>query len=245
MNTLVRITLALTFILLGTTDGISQKWGNKGKVKGNGNVTTKTVSTSDYDAVEVAGFMDVVLKSGQEGTITVVTDDNVHEYVEIESNGGTLTIKIKNHVSISSSKGIKITVPFKDLNRVKLSGSGSIKGNDIIESDTFEAGVTGSGDVELHINASTLDAKVTGSGDLELRGNARDLEVKVTGSGDFEGADLSSDNAQAYVSGSGDIKINARTSIKARVTGSGGIQYSGNPAKSDTKVSGSGKIRSM
>jgi hypothetical protein len=232
-------------IFIGMVEGIAQNWGNNAKVKGNGDITTVTVTTSNYDAVEVAGFMDVILESGSEGTITVTTDANVQPYVIVESDGNVLTIKIKNHISINSSKGIKITVPFSDLSGVKLSGSGSIKGDDTIKTDAFEASVTGSGDVELKVAANTLDAKVTGSGDLELSGSAKDLEVKVTGSGDFEGANLSSDNTQAYVSGSGDIEVNAKNSIKARITGSGGIKYSGNPAKSDTKVSGSGKIRSM
>ena len=245
MNTLVRLTLTFTMIFLGSVEGIAQKWGKNAKITGNGNITTVSVSTSDYDAVEVAGFMDVILESGAEGKITVTTDENVQPYVIVESNGGLLTIKIKNHISIKTNKGIKITVPFSDLNKVKLSGSGSIKGNDTIKTDSFDASVTGSGDVILKVAANTLDAKVTGSGDLELSGSATDLEVKVTGSGDFVGGDLSSENTQAYVSGSGDIEVNAKNSIKARITGSGGIKYSGNPAKSDTKVSGSGKIQSM
>jgi hypothetical protein len=46
------------------------------------------------------------------------------------------------------------------------------------------------------------------------------------------------------VSGSGDADVYASNSLKARVNGSGDIDYSGNPNTSDTKVLGSGSISS-
>ena len=77
-----------------------------------------------------------------------------------------------------------------------------------------------------------------------ISGDTQNLEVSVTGSGDFRGFDLTSQNTEVNVSGSGDAKVVAKSSIKARVNGSGDIEYRGNPAKSDTKTSGSGDITS-
>ena len=79
---------------------------------------------------------------------------------------------------------------------------------------------------------------------MTLTGSVNELEVKVSGSGDFMGNGLKSNNTQAYVSGSGDIEVNATKSLKARVNGSGDIEYSGSPETSDTKVLGSGSISS-
>ncbi len=240
MKKLIHYSLAIALTLLTYNDGFAQFK----KVKGNGNVTTKTHSTSDYHKIDVVGFMDVKLEKGTEGTITVKTDENIHEYLSIDSNNGVLKIKIKNNVNISTKKGLHITVPFKDIDNVSLTGSGDVITDDQIKSDQFEVEVTGSGDMVLDVNANRIDAKVTGSGDIKLIGSATELEIKVTGSGDFDGGSLISQNVEAYVSGSGDARVVAKKSIKARVNGSGEINYSGNPGTSDTKVMGAGDISS-
>tara|TARA_B110000459_G_scaffold50182_1_gene56038 strand:+ start:310 stop:1035 length:726 start_codon:yes stop_codon:yes gene_type:complete len=240
MKKLLHYSLAIAVTLLTYTNSSAQFK----KVRGSGNVTTKTHSTSDYHKVDLVGFMDVKLEKGTEGTITVKTDDNIHEYVSIESNKGVLKIKIKNNIHISTKKGLYITVPFSDLDNVSLTGSGDVLTSSQIKSDQFEAELTGSGDMILDVDSNIIDAKVTGSGDLKIIGSTTHLEIKVIGSGDFDGDSLNSQNVQAYVSGSGNARVVAKNSIKARINGSGDINYSGNPGTSDTKVMGSGDISS-
>ncbi len=240
MKSILKYTLAIaTTLFFFNTSQAQFK-----KIKGNGDITTKTHQTSDYNEIKVVGFMDVKLESGTEGAITVTTDKNIQEYIVIESKNGVLTIKVKNKVNIQSKKGVHVTVPFKDLNKVSLTGSGDVLTSNTIKSDSFEVELTGSGDVILDVNSATIDAKITGSGDLKLSGKATDLEVKVTGSGDFTGKSLVSKNTQVYVSGSGDASVYASKSLKARVNGSGDIVYSGNPETTDNKVMGSGDIES-
>lgn len=242
MNTLVKITLAFTFIIFSISETYAQ-WGNT-KVVGNGDVTTKTISTESYDKIKAVGSMDVHLVRGNEGNITIKTDSNLHEYIIVELKENALVVRTKKNTSLKTKKGIHVTIPFEEIDGVSLVGSGDIDSRDTIKSDTFDVAVTGSGDVILAVEANTLDAKVTGSGDMTLSGKTRQLEVKVSGSGDFMGNAMISENTQAYVSGSGDAEVNATKSLKARVNGSGDIEYSGNPDTSDTKVSGSGSITS-
>ena len=240
MNRLFKFALALSIAIMGTGDTFAQ-WSNK-KVVGNGNVTTKTVNTGSYDAVKGIGSMDVHLKKGAEGTITVKTDDNLQEYIVVEVENNTLKIRTKKNYNLKTKKGIHVYVPFDDISEVSLTGSGDIDTEDPIESDNLEIKVTGSGDVALEVAATTVDATVTGSGDIVVTGTTTNLDVRVTGSGDFDGDGLRSENTEATVSGSGDASVYASKWLKARVHGSGDIQYDGNPDKRDTKVSGSGSI---
>jgi hypothetical protein len=243
MKTILKMTLAITFLLMNVSLINAQVFGNK-KITGNNNVITKTVTTSDYDAISVTGSMDVELVSGNEGSIEVTTDENLHEYLVIESKDGTLKIKTKKNVSLRTKKGIHITVPFNDISDLTLTGSGDIITKSTIKTSDFDVSLTGSGDIIIDVEADEIDAKVTGSGDLKMAGRVTDFEVKVTGSGDFKGSELTSTNTQVYVSGSGSAKVNASSRIKARVNGSGDVRYSGNPEFSDTKVMGSGTIKS-
>lgn len=236
--------IVLLTALLFVSFAQAQLWGSK-KIKGNGNVTTITRSTSDYDAIHCAGWMDFILVKGNEGNLKIEGESNLLDYIITEVDHGELIIKTKNGINLKPSfnKTIKITIPFKDIEKVTLSGSGDVlTKNATINANDFEVRVSGSGDIDLDVAANSIEAKVTGSGDLTLIGKTNNLKASVTGSGDFHGYKLEADNTEARVTGSGDVEVVSNNTLVARVTGSGDIEYRGNPNKEDTKVTGSGSI---
>ena len=235
---LMLFTAALLFV-----SASHAQWGNK-KVKGNGNITTETRSTGEYDGIKCAGSFDYILVAGEEGKITLEGESNLLEYVVTEVKDGNLIIKTEKRVNLRTSwnKTIKVTIPFEDISKVSLSGSGDLWTEDTIKTKNFDASLAGSGDIILDVEASSVVCRVSGSGDLTLKGNTNDLEAKLAGSGDIHAFGLQANNTIASVAGSGDIEIVSNTSLKARVAGSGDIEYKGNPSKEDTKVSGSGSI---
>jgi hypothetical protein len=234
--------IVLIAALLSFTVSQAQ-WGGK-KIKGNGNTTTVTRSTSDYDTVDCAGSFDYILVAGTEGRIIIEGESNLLEYIITEVNNGKLLIKTEQGKNLNPSKNktIKITIPFKDIDAVSLSGSGDLWNEDQINSDDFEATLSGSGDVILNIQSKNTSGSISGSGDLTIKGATQNLSARVTGSGDFHGFGLISKNTDVSVTGSGDAEVVCTGQLKARVTGSGDIEYKGNPAKEDSKVTGSGSI---
>jgi len=219
------------------------QWGKS--IKGNGNMTTVTRTTSDYDGVKCAGSFDYVLVEGTEGNITIEGEENLIEYIITEIQNGALVVKVKNDVNLKTSrnKSIKITIPFKEIENVSLAGSGDLWNDNVLASDNLDISLTGSGDIILNIKASKTKASITGSGDVTLKGTSNKLEASVTGSGDFYGFDLEVNDTDVSVTGSGDAKVVCNENLKARVTGSGDIMYKGNPKTEDTKVAGSGSIK--
>lgn len=237
--------LFFTAILFSITSVNAQWWSND-RVKGNGDMVTKNRSVSSYDKVSLVGSMDVDLVRGNEGELKIEAESNLQQYITTGVKNGVLKISVEKGVSISPSgnKGIKVTVPFEDLEGVALTGSGDIQSLDQIKSPDFETQVTGSGNLKLNLNVRDLSSSITGSGDTELRGNAETFSCKVTGSGDFNAFDLKAGKVDASVSGSGDIEVTAMEELKARVSGSGDIIYQGNPQKQDFKTAGSGSVTS-
>ena len=229
--------------LLISTMAHAQWWGSKG-VKGNGKMTTETRTTSDYDGIRCAGSMDYILVAGDEGKITLEGEENLLKYIVTEIKNGQLVVKVEKGVNLKPSWGktIKITIPFKDIENVSLAGSGDLWNEDTIRSENLDVSLAGSGDIVLDIESQNVKGSIAGSGDLTLKGSTEDLEARVAGSGDFHGFELESDNTVVSIAGSGDAKVVSNVSLKARVAGSGDIEYRGNPAKEDTKVSGSGSI---
>ena len=214
------------------------------KEKGNGNMTSITRTTADYEAILCSGFMDFELVKGTEGSIIIEGEANLLEYIITEVKDNKLIVKTKDRVNLkpSPNKDIKITIPFQDIDEVSLSGSGDLWSKHIIISTDLEVSLSGSGDVTLILKADTLKCDLTGSGDIKLKGSTNNLEATLTGSGDINASSLTSNYTDVSVTGSGDADVVSNISLKARVTGSGNIEYSGNPEKEDTKVSGSGSI---
>ena len=214
--------ILLTLVMCSSTMN-AQWWGSK-KVNGNGNMVTDTRNTSSYDEVTLVGSIDVQIIPGTEGKLKVEAESNLQEYILTEVKDGKLKISVEKDVSLNPSRNmtIRVTVPVETINSLYLTGSGDISNTGILKAKELKIGVTGSGDIDLNVEARELWGSITGSGDIRLNGKAQDFKCKVTGSGDFQ--------------------VYASRSLKARVSGSGDISYKGNPEKQDFKTAGSGDI---
>ncbi|WP_340198897.1 head GIN domain-containing protein [Ascidiimonas sp. W6] len=237
-----KLTTLVLILFLGTSLH-AQWWGND-KVKGNGNVTTETRNTGEYDGISSAGFMNIVLVSGTEGNITIKGESNLLEYIETEVSGNNLNIKVKKGYNLkpSSGKQVIITIPVKGISKLSLAGSGTIISETTLESDDFKLSVAGSGNLKTSIEADNIKASVAGSGNITLSGKAGNMKLSIAGSGNLNATEMKVTNINASIAGSGNAKIHCDGSIKARIAGSGNLKYSGNPTLEDTKSVGSGKV---
>lgn len=214
--------------------------------------TTQTFAKSIEDrhltgfhAVNVSGSFDVIITQGPTESVKVEAPADVIREVLTDVKGGTLNIHNKDHVSwgnIFGNKKIVVYVSIKDVTGISLTGSGDVSFKGGINANSLRIQLTGSGDLGGRINAKYLEGSVTGSGDVKLSGHADDQKVNVTGSGDYTAGDLSTINTMVSVGGSGDASVNASESLKASVTGSGDIHYSGHPKNVAKSKTGSGDI---
>ncbi|MCK0124702.1 DUF2807 domain-containing protein [Gelidibacter sp. F2691] len=237
----MKTTIFCVLAIVMTTGIQAQK-----KIKGNGVMTSLDRSTTDYDAVSFAGAFDYVLVAGKEGEIIVEGEENLLNYIRTEVKNGTLVVKTEDgiHLQPSQNKTIKVMVPFEALSAVAMAGSGDLWTKHPISSKHLNVSLAGSGDVKLDVATTSLKAKVAGSGDLFLSGNTTALEVNLAGSGDFKGFELDANDTTVTIAGSGTVEVVSQERLKARVTGSGNVTYKGNPSSKDTKVTGSGTIKS-
>ncbi|MES2428648.1 MAG: head GIN domain-containing protein [Bacteroidota bacterium] len=214
--------------------------------------TTQTFAKSIEDrhltgfhAVNVSGSFDVIITQGSTESVRVEAPADVIREVLTDVKGGTLNIYNKNHVSwgnIFGNKKIVVYVSIKDVTGISLTGSGDVSFKGGINANNLRIQLTGSGDLGGRVNAKYLEGSVTGSGDVKLSGHADDQKVNVTGSGDYTAGDLTTINTMVSVGGSGDAAVNASESLKASVTGSGDIHYSGHPKNVAKSKTGSGDI---
>lgn len=239
MKLLKSITV-LAFLLSASTS--CAQWNKWQKVKGDGNITTTTRSTGDYNGLKAAGPMDFKLVEGKEGEISIKGDANLMEYIVTEIKDGKLIVKEKDGYNLKPTQTIVVTVPYESIESVSLAGSGDIENSGTINAEDFKVSLAGSGDINLRVNSDSLESKIAGSGDIELSGSTKNLMTKIAGSGDFDGKQLESVNVTAKITGSGSANVVCNGELKVRITGSGDVNYSGKPTNKDTKVTGSGSV---
>jgi len=240
-NRFLKLGLSTVIALVFLTNCDAQK---NERVKGDGNVINETREVGNFDKMGVSGSFDINLIKGKEGKIEIKIEKNLLPYLITDVENGKLKIKWKKGTNINTNRGVQLIVYFESLNGVAISGSSNIVSKDVIKSDNFEVAVSGSGDISLNLDTNKTEARVSGSGDLDFRGSSDEFSASVSGSGDIAAVELQTNSADVKISGSGGMTISVSDNLYARVSGSGGIKYRGNPKIEDIKVSGSGKISS-
>ena len=220
--------------------------GGIGAVMGDG-VITDTIVPLDgsFDRIVSQGSFDVIISNEPSDSLLFQLDENLMTYVDlnVRISGSTLYLSTQNITQSISPTVFRFHVGTTGLHAVNLTGSGSIRGDGILRADHFEAGVTGSGDVNLEVDiAGDLNAAVGGSGELVLRGSAAYVNISVSGSGTADLREVPVQNAEVRVTGSGDAHVRAAEDLRATVAGSGDIFYHGAPANVTRSVTGSGSI---
>jgi hypothetical protein len=91
--------LLLLILVVAFTAGITaQNWGNRKRIKGNGDTTTQERKVSSFSGIQACCSFNVEVRKGAPG-IRVEAESNLQEYVKTEVSGGRLTIGFKNNVN--------------------------------------------------------------------------------------------------------------------------------------------------
>jgi hypothetical protein len=163
-----------------------------------------------------------------------------------EVSGGKLVIK-KENWRMNLNERVTVTITMPEINGLGVSGSGRAEIRDDVNASELSLSVSGSGRLyTTDMALSNLDCSISGSGDIIIggEGNAKTADISISGSGNYSGERLKIGSADVRISGSGNCTCNVTESLKGTVSGSGNVTYYGNAAKIDTRVSGSGHVRS-
>lgn len=237
-----KLNALLILILSISINTQAQSWWSSKKVRGNGNVITKTRTIDKFDRVSVGGSFNVVLVQGKEGKVTIEGEENIIPYLETFVKNDKLKIKFKDNTNIRTTKKLTVTVAFEDVEGISLGGSGNVEVTSEIKGEDVDFNIGGSGNIRAKVATKNAKASIGGSGNIKLEGTTTNFKASIAGSGNIKAYDLRAENLKASIAGSGDVHIYATKKIKASVVGSGSVYYKGNPKYIDTKSVGSGDV---
>jgi hypothetical protein len=234
---IIRLIAAVAILL--TISSSSQAQYRK-TVYGNNKVLTKERKAGSFDALRVSSGIDVYLRQGNKESITVETDENLHEYILTEIDGGVL--RVYTEVNIRDAGEKKVFVTMKDIKSVKVSSAGDVIGESAIRSDEMELSASSAGDIKMEVYARELDIDISSSGDMTISGEADILEADLSSAGNLNAYNLKVREADVSVSSAGDADINVTERLRARSSSAGDINYKGNPKHVDAHSSSAGSV---
>lgn len=183
---------------------------------------------------------EVFLTKGETPSLTIIAAENLMEHISIRNSGQDIIIKQDCCIKAQRSD-IQIIITLPRLNTLEVSGSGMILVEDAFESETMHLAISGSGSIQGPLSGEELQVGISGSGRVEINGEFYHQRVAISGSGEARNANVLSQEAQVFISGSGNAFVHAAQKIKVVISGSGNTYYYGLPQVSST-ISGTGSV---
>jgi Putative auto-transporter adhesin, head GIN domain len=210
-------------------------------VQGSGTITTVAVAVAGFGRVLLAGQGEVAIALGTAPGLTIETDDNLHEYIEVEVDDNTLVISTRDGFTLDPSDEITYRVVAVSFDTLELSGSGRITAP-ALTAATMDVTLSGSGDIRFGaIDVGDFSVDIPGSGVVSASGTGLNGDLTVSGSGSIAAADLALERATVLISGSGTADVWVRDELDVTVSGSGTVSYFGSP-RLEESVTGSGSV---
>ena len=219
----------MTILLAGCADGTYQ---------------TRTEDVSGFNRIRVETFGEVIIKQGDEESLSIEAPRDYLRYITTEVDDETLVISTRRGFLGGPIYKVTYTITVKDLEEVSLSGAGAVKIFELV-GDHFEVNLTGAGSVEIdELAADSLEVNLASAGAIVIAGEADSQKVDISGVGSYEAGDLRSNDAEILLTGAGSAVVWVEDSLDVTVSGVGSVSYFGENPKVTQNVSGVGSVNS-
>jgi len=232
----IRLSLVLLCVL-----GISSCIISNGR-RGNGKITKQDRTVSEFNSIMVNGVFNVFLKQSDVNSVSVEADENLQDLIEVNANGGVLTLDLKTHENISKSSKMNIYVSFKNLKDLNIDGVGDLDCENRLNVDQLVVVTSGVGKTHLNLNCRTLALKSNGVGDVRLVGSAEVATIHNEGVGAIKAAEFIVQDLNVTNTGVGNCDVDAEKQITIENSGVGNVKHSGNAIVSMQKNDGVGSV---
>ena len=240
--------LSFALVALFTCMALQQALAFPPIVIGNAKFKRQTQEIKNFKAIAAAGPIDVIVTLGNTESLRLEGDEDVLATIVTEVKGDVLIIRPKTSWkswdSMYKNKKITAYVSAKTLKSLTMSGSGTLKVNELLKGQSLTTTLSGSGSINVKIEVANYTGIISGSGNLNISGNTIDADVNISGSGSFGKKDFYTQELDAKISGSGSVYASVQSKIDAVISGSGNVNYLGNP-KVESTIIGSGSVKKM
>jgi len=200
-----------------------------------------------FDAIDVGGSVDLVVRQGSEFRVTVTAEDGELADLVTEVDRGTLQIHHKQQQQRSlfgfnrvGDYEVDVTLP--RLRALDAHGGVDVRVDGTISGERLEIDASGAADLNLAVDVTELEVNTSGGSDITLVGSATRFNARSSGGSDLMANGMTVESADIRSSGGSDVMLDVTDSLVAHASGGSDIVYSGNPAAVDVHSSGGADV---
>ena len=198
-----------------------------------GNIVQQEVIVSSFEKIVVNRDIELIIKEGQEYTVTIETGENLLNDVLATVVDNELQLSDYNSCNYVRDYGItKVYVTAPNITEIRNSSQYEVSSNGVLTysnltliSEDFNApGSFTVGDFRLQINNDKLRVVSNNISSFYITGTVNSLFVGFyAGAGRFEGENLIAQNVDVFHRGSNDMVVNPQISLTGELRGTGNL----------------------
>ena len=203
--------------LLTTVSANAQK-EEKETIEGNGNLVTRDVPVSSFEALKASGVYELKLSQDGKETVKIEADENLQQYFTVRNEGNTLVIDMKGlkNKNLKNKNKMRVYVSFKKLNALHLSTVGSVAAEKELNFADLEINNASVGKVQLNLTANSVRFKNSSVGSVHLAGKAQNAVFTNSGVGSLDAGSFVVQTMNIDNSGVGGATVNAEKELKVK-----------------------------
>ena len=233
---------ALIIILLSiTTFIVFLKYNfERDCIEGNGIAVEKEYKLQHFNGVSSNNPVHVEIKQDSIQKVTIVTDENIIESMDLAVKDEILSIGRKN--CIRGMDHIKIKIYMDTLTKIDLNSGGTLKSDGILRGKSLDAHVSSGSNLEINMVYSQLNCSLSAGAQAWFVGKADNMNAELSSGSQLKTSELETKNCKVNV-GSGSIaNVNVSGELNTEAKSGGIIRYSGNPAKLNINTNSGGSV---
>ncbi|NNC70915.1 MAG: hypothetical protein HKN90_08855 [Flavobacteriaceae bacterium] len=195
----------LVFILLVSFSAMSQS-----KIKGNRVVTNEEQSLDYFTKLEVNDKIKLILKQGNQNSLEVEADENLHEVLDADVKNSVLTLSLNKR--ITRSKRFSITLNVEDLDQIVLNDDCEVTAPEELDVFNLDVILNNKSDLVLdNLKTQFLSLETNERSKSQLRVRTDSLEINAKESSRLK-LDIITQGSSVNYSGSSLVEIEGKTS---------------------------------
>lgn len=239
---LVKLAIALAMSLFMTSCGEIIFDSSLESINGDGNVVSKSRAVNEtFTKVKASHGLHVVISQGDQESIEIVADENLHDHIQTTLKEGWLEITADRNIRKASSKIIKVQV--KSIETLKSSSGAQVNSSGKLITPSLKVDCGSGANFQLDIESEKITVDGSSGSSTKISGKALIGEFSISSGGDIDARDLLINEITAGASSGGNIKVYPILALDAKASSGGSIFYYNEPKTINKKVSSGGSVK--
>ncbi len=189
----------------------------------------KQFAVPEFRGIDFAGAYHILLKKGEQTTVTVDGSEANVEALDVKVEEGILRLeKLDKNAELPEPKkriGVVITTP--DIEFIELSGAGILKTEGFSDLKQLAIKLSGASLTEFYVDSDKIDLDLTGVSRMLLKGRIGDLKANISGTCLLEASESHIRNAEVRASGMSKVVLGTVENLDKRETSASRVSRRG------------------